>query len=182
MLLLQVIDALSSENIKDDIMEAVVLFLAIGGISLVVSTLEMGLLIWSGMIWSPPHGIPQTNPPAADMMGDELGQLCCCGAKFVHASAPCSAYCTVSTRGIVPTHDDGYSMLMHAHVAEKSQRVRAASDRRSSNHLRILAATTVHSCQCCAFNRNSRTIGHVYSFSHSSVTLIYKSYHRKEPV
>eukprot|EP00892_Ulva_mutabilis_P010381 jgi/Ulvmu1/7715/UM039_0021.1 len=46
---LQVIDALNSDDIKDEIAEASLMFLVIGCVSLVTSICEMGVLIWSGV-------------------------------------------------------------------------------------------------------------------------------------
>lgn len=45
---MQVIDALFSNNISTEIRSASLAFLAVGGLSLVMSILEMGLFIWSG--------------------------------------------------------------------------------------------------------------------------------------
>lgn len=50
----QVIDALNSDDIEDEIAQAALMFVVIGCISLVTSIGEMGLMIWSGVPLLPP--------------------------------------------------------------------------------------------------------------------------------
>lgn len=80
----QVVDALFSDDITKEVKAAAFAFLVVGGISLLMSILEMGLFIWSGVPlteWLHQQAPRKPRQHAIELFSCKTSELGCAGSK-----------------------------------------------------------------------------------------------------